>query len=172
MKRTFFAFLVIFMIITAGSCKFFNREKPQFVNNLPTDTAFFSSDFLLADTIVYDVIVKNSDPENKWQEKCLQQFHRKAFIDEIFDAAYKNKIKVYDFYTGKIMQPDQLKELEKQEDFNRDAIGEIRFTEQWYYNPSKKQFNKKVLSLILAYQVFNSDGTSRGYKPAFKVVMN
>lgn len=172
MKKNCFLILAFFIVIAVESCKSFNRDKLQVVKNPPVNATDYSSEYVLADTIVYDVIVKNSNPDDKWQEECLRQFHRKAFIDELFNAAYKNKIKIYDFFTGEIIPPDQLKKIEKQDDYNRDAIGEIRFTEQWYYNPAKNQFNKKILSLVLAYQVFNSDGTSRGYKPVFKILMN
>ena len=92
-------------------------------------------------------------------------------MDEVFEMAYSGKAKVYDFDTNEILTVKQLKKREKEEGFSRDKIGKIQFIESWYLNPDKVTFTKKVSSLVLGYETYDSQGQFRGYLPVFRMVM-
>ncbi len=127
---------------------------------------------LIADTIIYDVIIKNTDPDNKWIEKCLGNLNRSELVDQLFDAVYDNKANAYNFFSGKKLRPADLKRIEKDKDFNRSKIGKLQFTEAWYYDPPKLLMQKRIISITLGHELPGNDGNIIGYKPVFKVYLN
>jgi len=44
--------------------------------------------------------------------------------------------------------------------------------ESWYLNPDKVTVTKKVSSMVLGYETFDSEGEFRGYLPVFRMVLN
>jgi len=137
--------------------------------NIKLDSLEFTS---FADTIICDMVVKNPDPEDMWTEKWLKQLKRKEFIDIIFNEIYKCRLVAYDYYTNKILQPSDVKKIEKQSDFNRNIIGKFQFNETWYYDNKNHSFIKKVNSIIFGYETYDDKGYVKGYKPLFKIVLN
>lgn len=125
-----------------------------------------------ADTITYDVIIKNPDSTDQWKEKCLSNLNRQAFIDKLFAQLYKENLKAYDFSSGQLLQPSKLKKLEANKEFSRSKIGKIQFKEKWYIDFSSGQMYKKVHSIILGYETYNAQGDIKGYKPLFKINLN
>jgi hypothetical protein len=149
------------------------REKPVTSPKRNAVMAFDSTiGYEIADTITYDVIIKNPNPEDMWTEKFLHKLNRKALIDSIFSMAYAGRIKAYNIETNEQLTLRDLKGIEKQPGFNRDNIGGIQFTEAWYFNPVNKTMTKKVLALSLGYDYYSSDSQYIGRKPVFKVYIN
>lgn len=126
--------------------------------------------YSVADTIVADMVVKNPDKEDTWMEKCLQQLQRKDFIDTIFQQLYSHRLIAYDYYTGKPMSINELRNLEKRNDYSREIVGKFQFYEGWYYDPQHKTFIKKVYYIIFGYETYDDKGYVKGYKPMFKIV--
>ncbi len=116
------------------------------------------------------MIIKNVDPDDEWAEKCLRNLNRDKLISIIFDAVYNKLLIPYDFYTNEPIKLSRLRKLEKE--FARDNIGKLQFVEEWTFDETNLQLNKRVNSVLLAYEVFNSAGEVRGYKPAFYVRLN
>lgn len=127
---------------------------------------------LLADTIIYDVIIKNTDPDNKWNEKCIGSLKRDQLIDQLFDAVYNEQADAYNYFSGKKLAPKDLKRLEREKDFKRSKIGKLQFTESWYFDPVNLVMQKKILSVTLGYELPGDDGEIIGYKPVFMINMN
>ena len=95
-----------------------------------------------------------------------------GFGYSIFDAVYSGKYKAYDHFTGSLLSIESIKEMEAQEDFSREDIGKIQFSEVWYFNSENNILNKKVISMVLGLEQYNNFGELKGYKPVFKVYLN
>lgn len=126
----------------------------------------------LADPVIYDMVIKNANPEDDWTEDYLRNLDRDKLIAIIFDAVYDERLVAYDFFTDEPLKIVDLRKLEKEADFSRDKIGKLQFEEEWAFDENNMHFQKKVKSMLLAYEVFNSAGELRGYKPAFYVKLN
>jgi hypothetical protein len=82
---------------------------------------------------------------------------------------YEGKAIAYDHTTGEKMTPGQLEKMEKTEGFSRNNIDMIQFKEIWYLNPATTSFTKKVVSMVLGTQVFDSYHTFIANKAVLRV---
>ncbi|HLW07271.1 MAG TPA: hypothetical protein VKY45_06885 [Marinilabiliaceae bacterium] len=127
-----------------------------------------STENIIADTIIYSVIIRNFDKNDTWAEERLKYTQADKIISTIFDNAYEGKFQVFDYYTNTPLSIEQIKSLESSEEFSRDLIQELQFEEIWFMNDQVDWFHKEVLSINMGYAVYNSDGTQRGLKPVFR----
>jgi hypothetical protein len=127
---------------------------------------------ILADTIVCDMVVRNPYPEDKMTSSWLDCFNHKAFIDSLFDDIYLQKIIAYDFMTGKVLTPNDVRNMEKEPGYSRDIVGKFQFRETWLYNRQNHVMTKKVHSIIFGYETYDENKLVKGYKPLFKVFLN
>nr|WP_321453035.1 hypothetical protein [uncultured Carboxylicivirga sp.] len=127
---------------------------------------------LLADTIIYSVEIKNYDPNDHWKEECLKNFDRSKMVDLLFESVYKHHAQAYNYMTDAPMSVAEIKAIEKEEDFSRDKVGKLQFWEAWYYDENQQIMNKKVLSILVAYEVNTHDGEFLGHKAAFYIKTN
>lgn len=126
---------------------------------------------VVADTIIYDVIVKFRKGEDGWTKNALKNVKLSKFVNEVFEAVYEGKYKAYDHFTNELLSNGDIKEIESNPDYSRDKIGSLQFTELWYYNDQKQLFSKEVLSIAFGSEKYASDGTFRGYTPIFRVYL-
>ena len=77
MKRLFL--IVLFLLYVLGGCKHTptNTEKSGKGNTLPTTGK------VVADSLIYDVIIRSMDPENEWENLRVKGIDRVAFIKQI-----------------------------------------------------------------------------------------
>ena len=167
------AFVLVFFV---NSCKDEATEQKEEINVPPVKTGAFyetnlnsSNSIVIADTIIYDVVIKNAVPEDEWQEFCLKNVDRPAIANIIFNAIYNGKLTAYDYQHENSMTIDQVKELEKE--YSRDKIAKIQFIEEWYFDEEEIKMGKRVNEIMLAYELNNSDGETRGYKAGVKVYL-
>ena len=158
---------LIFLILTIISCKNDIAEKNS-------DSIVSTSQLgnLIADTIIYDVIIKNPNPYDKWTTECLQHLNRTDFVNNIFQAVYNKEVEAYGYFDNDRIKPKKLQKMETNGEIVRDRIGKIQFTEKWYYDRNNLVFNKKILSVVLGEEIISQDSSIRGYKPIFKVDLN
>jgi hypothetical protein len=130
------------------------------------------SGYIIADTITYDVIIKNVDSSKVWNEEFLKYVKRSMIIDSIFAGVYSGRFKPYEFFSGKKLSLKEVKQIEAEDWFSRDAIGKIQFSEVWYSKPGNFSIEKKVFSVVLGVEQFDQFGNLKGYKPVFKVYLN
>ena len=162
---------LIFLLLMAGiSCSSEDTESPSDLSHAQTDS--LSPGWLVADSILYDVVIKNPDPSDEWVNTNLKYLEREKWLDEIFSAIYHKKLKAFDYYTGEELSVRAVKKIEKETDFDRNKIAKIQFTEKWYFDSKTLTMNKKVIHMVIGYEYFNSHGELRGYKAAFTVKMN
>ena len=122
--------------------------------------------------IIYDTYIINRDSTDSWGDECLAGFKRGAMIDYLFDKVYDGRIIPTDYFTGEIIGLNQLKNWETEGLFPRKNISKIQFEEQWIWDKEKSVMVKRILSMTIAYEVFDNTGKSRGQKPIFKLIFN
>jgi hypothetical protein len=124
---------------------------------------------LLADTITYDAIIHNPNPEDQYTEQFLKHLKKEKLIDGIFDAVYSGKMKAYNIFNNKEMSIAEVKEIEKAKGFSRSKIGKVQFTESWFLEENSLSIKKKVIAMAFGYEHINSEGVVDDYKGMFRV---
>lgn len=163
-KLHFIIALISALILFSYACS--NDSASDESKMRPESTTNFTT---IADTIIYDVVIKNPDINDKWTEQCLSKLEKEILIDRIFEAIYDNELIPFDFFEGEKLSISDIKELEKREEFSREKIAKVQFEEIWYFDEKSLKMTKEVYSIMLAYEIYNSFGEIKGYKPAFKV---
>lgn len=122
--------------------------------------------------IIYDTYIINRDSTDTWGDECLAALNRKAMINFVFDKVYKGEIVPTDYFTGEIIGLNKLKTWETEGQFLRKDISKIQFEEQWIWDKENMIMVKRILSMTIAYEVYDNTGKSRGQKPVFKLIFN
>jgi hypothetical protein len=149
-------YIIIGIVIILGAC---NRPT---VKDLPSGESYGK--------IIYDTFIVNRDSTDSWGNESLSAFNRKALIDKIFDAVLDGKITPYDYFSGEKVSIGQIKKMEIGGEFSRDKISKIQFEERWIWDDQKVEMRKEIISMTIAYEVYNNSGVSRGQKPIFKLI--
>lgn len=123
----------------------------------------------IADQIIYDVIIKNPDPQDEWTEKCLGGLNREELVDFIFDGLYGERFKAYDIFDNHMIPVRTIKEMEENGEFTRNQVSKIQFVEDWYVDPGGTSMSKRVTELRLGLEHIDGFGMHLGYNPFFKV---
>lgn len=123
----------------------------------------------LADQIIYDVIIKNPDPQDEWREKCLGGLKRGELVDFIFDGLYDDRFKAYDIFNDKLIPARTIRKMEEDGEFTRDQVSKIQFVEDWYIDPEAYSMSKMVTEVRLGCEHFDGFGMHLGHNPLFKV---
>lgn len=160
MKQIIFSILIISLFIVG--C----QEKREYkIGEKPAIT----SENLVADTIIYSVLIQNFDEFDLWADERLKNTNHKKIIETIFDQAYKGTIDVYDYFSNKKLSIDDIKKIESSKEYSRDIINELQFTEVWYMDTKAQWFYKEIISITLGYPVYDTySGEQRGLKAVFK----
>ena len=158
-------FYVLLISVTVISC-----TQPS--DTLKTEKQDTIPGVMLADTIIYPVIIKNPDSTDLWTGDCLQPLNRTKLTNMVFEAIYKNKAQAYSYFENKPLSIDYIKELEQQENYSRDKVGKLQFWESWYFDEKQQVFTKKVHKILVAYEAIAEDGEIRGYRAAFYIKLN
>jgi hypothetical protein len=124
---------------------------------------------LVANQIVYDVVIKNHDPEDLWTEECLSGLKRQELVDFIFSGIYAGRFGVYDIFSGKAIPPRKIMKMEEDGIFKRDQISKIQFVEEWYVDPELYSMTKKVSEVRLGIEHIDGFGVHLGHNPLFRV---
>jgi len=161
--------IIILIIACITACKQQN-SKPSVTGKAKTlkDTTLLNFQSI-AESIRYDVIIKNPDPDDEWTETCLKGLDREKLVNEVYKAIYAGKVKAYDYYTDEPMSVNQVKEIEKQAESDGAEIAKVQFLEDWFFDPVTFNFYKKVHFIMLAYEILDENGNARNYKAAFYV---
>jgi hypothetical protein len=165
--RTYIKFLFISLLVF--SCKQSPLKEKQPFAKVQADSIRGPA---IADTIIYDVIIHNTNPEDQWAEQCLQYMNEGMLVDSLFNLVYEGKVVAYDFFENRPLSIKEVKKLEAQTGFKRENIGKIQFTERWSFDASRVRFQKDVLAIVLGYDLFDEEGKIRGHKPVFKLTLN
>ncbi len=143
--------ILLMIIILAGACHSPSKDKSSFGK------------------IIYDTFIINRDSTDSWGNECLSNFNRKTLTDKIFTAVFDGKVTPYDYFTNEKITPEQIRKMETDGIFSRKNISKIQFEEKWIWDDEKNEMLKQVISMTIAYEVFDIEGKSRGQKPIFKL---
>ena len=127
---------------------------------------------VVADTIIYGVVLKNTNSNDYWTEDCLKYVDRKKITDIIFNAIYAGRITAYDYYENTPFTIDEIKKIEKENEFKRDRFAQIQFKEEWLFDEINFKMEKRVTSIILGYELYDNNNKVKAYRAAFKVYLN
>jgi hypothetical protein len=148
--------ILLWLIILVGACHHPDKD------NKPAGELFGK--------IIYDTTIINRDSTDVWGAECLSGLNRKVLIDKIFDSVFDGKIVPYDYFTGEKVSPLKIREMEKSGEFSRENISQLKFEERWIWDNEKVEMQKQLVSMTIAYEVYDNAGKSRGHKPIFKLV--
>jgi hypothetical protein len=155
-------------VIVLTSCNTNKNQTPE-IGYIDKDTLNY---VVIADTITYDVIIKNTVKVDPMTDEFLRYLDKTNLIDKVFASIYSGKLIATDYFSGNPLSITEIKVMESEEEYSRESIGKIQFAEVWYFNAEHSVFKKKVISMVLGIEQFNDDGTLRGYKPLFRIYMN
>jgi hypothetical protein len=125
----------------------------------------------VADNIIYDVVVR-AETDDEWDIEKVAGYSGNDMIDSLFESLYSGELKARDYHSGKELSPQDIKIIEKQEGFERNNIGKIQFTEDWYFSPSDNNIEKRVETIVFGYKTNTEDRIGVGYMAAFEIMMN
>ncbi len=146
-------------------------EDPEKVTINISDFKINSEAIKVADSIMYITNVKNPNPEDAYyMDQWLGGAKTKLLADKIFAAVYSKKLNAYNYITGDKMSIEEVKELENE--FKRKDIGQILFTEDWYFDEENLKMYKQVNSIMLAYFRYDDAGNLMGNKAGIRVYLN
>ena len=158
-----FKFIIISLFVIFSACKQ-DEEKIEIKNTV-------SQGAKIADSIMYIANVKNANPADAYyMDEWLKGAKINELANKVFKAVYDGKLKPYSYITGKEMTIEEVKELDTE--YSRKNIGQILFTEDWYFDEENLQMTKTVNSLMLAYFTFDDDGSVKGNKAGIRVYFN
>ncbi len=170
MKKQIILTLTIVALTLSLACNKQKKQATTYTVTPPDSTAI-----LVADSIIYSVVIKNPDSLDAWKDYTLRHLDREKMIKLIFQSVYDKKLTAYSYkdwlYNEKvIIPPDSIKRWEKQ--IGIDRIGKVEFVERWFYSPETNTFYKQVLEMTFGYELYYPNGEVRGYAPVFKVSFN
>lgn len=153
------------LLLLAAACK---QSKPTTADEPAAIVSDSLNGVVVADTIIYDVIISNPNPDDPWAVQCLKGLDHSLLISNIFDMVYSGKAIAYNHQTNEKLTPKQVEEIEAGADYSRDNIGMIQFTEVWFVNPGEVTMTKEVISMVLGYHYGAPDGMML-HKALFRV---
>jgi hypothetical protein len=160
--------MAVCLMIFFTACRKHSSEIPAIASETKSG---IPSGIEVADTIIYQVIISNPNPDDTWTTECLRGLSRKTLVDSIFSMVYDGRLAAVKRETHEKLTIKQLKDIEMADGFSRDKIGMIQFTEAWYLDPATRTMAKKVLAMDLGYNYYTSEGDLVGYKSLFRVEM-
>jgi hypothetical protein len=123
----------------------------------------------VADQIIYDVVIKNHDPEDDWTEKCLAGLKRQELVDFLLDGIYNERFKAFDIFSDKAIPVRKVRKMEENGEFSREQVSKMQFVEEWYIDPENFTMSKRVTEVRLGIEHFDNHGLLLGHNPLFKI---
>ena len=167
-----YLFIVISLFIFACKSEDNGKKETETLKDVNTQVLISGNEATrVADSITYIANVKNPDPaEAYYMDKWLGGAKIKNLADMIFTAVYDGRLKAYNYMTGDEMSLEDVKTLET--DWKRDDIGQILFTEDWFFDSKSLKMYKQVNSVMLAYFRYNENGELLGNQHGIRVYFN
>lgn len=162
MSRVFIS-LAIVLATFFLSCK--NNEGKKSNSDFNTNSAVVKT---IADTIIYDVILRAIDTSDVWSAECLKYLDQKLLISYLFEGVYSEQFTAIEFMGDKILSPAEIKEIENEEGFSRDLVTKVQFKERWYID-SSGNLQKQIISYTLGIEVYSKQNSFLGHKALFVV---
>ena len=167
MKSHLFAFFAI--LVTLSSCG--KSPNPAAASDGSFNQQASVWDGHGGQTIVYNVYLKpivDSGVELE-AEESLANFNREAFVDSLFQSVYYHKARITNFL-GDSLSIEDVKTLEIEDpNYSRDKLAGVQFTEEWFLNPATRHLEKKVISMLVGYEVYDQNGDYCALRPGLVI---
>jgi len=151
------------LVIGLMSCS--GKQEPEDVQSSTVQKGSLQ----VADQIIYDVVIKNHDPEDNWTEECLAGLNRQELVDFIFTGLYEEQFKAFDIFNDDPIPTRKIRKMEEDGEFTRDQVSKIQFVEGWYIDQELYTMTKRVTEVRLGIEHFDGFGMHMGHNPLFKV---
>ena len=159
--RNLFAILIIASFIFG--CSKSNKPTENSTQQLsPGDIT------VIADTIVYDVILRNIDTSDVWEAECLQYLDQKSLVNYLIDGVYSGQFIAIEFMGDKVLSIENVKAIEQENGFSRYRVSKVQFRERWFID-STGNFKKQIISYTLGIEVYSKQNTFLGHEALFVV---
>jgi hypothetical protein len=163
------------MLVLVSSCKNMNKKestKSASTGSEKITSTEVSSDLIvIGKDIVTEVIVKPDTLGDPWEVEKVKNYTGTRMLTNLFENIYSKKLTVYDIMTGKPLDPEAVRKIEKEFGSDLSRIGKLQFLEDWYFNPSTNKIIKKIKSVSFAYELKRGSGLPVGYKALFSLNM-
>ena len=147
-----------------------NNQKPSVSKN-SDKSSILNGAIVLTDSLIYGIATRASQNVDSSELVAFNSFLQGDLIDYLFKEIYSEKLKAYDFFSGKELSVDEVKEIEKSEGFKRSKIGKVQFNEQWIVDKNGMLF-KRVNSMTLGIEHYSVQGTFLNYNALFTIRFN
>lgn len=146
-----------------------------------------SHDEPITERIVYDVSIKNNDPNADWWDNSLPGPYRDKLISRMMEDATSGKVAVFSAI-GKKLTMDEIKNIGAEtisatfqradppydsydtivrQELDLRNVTRIRFLEEWRFDNKNKLIEKKILGMAPMTESYDLDGNLRGYEALF-----
>ena len=168
MKKIVYALIILSGILIFNfSCK--NSTVKEVPKSITGSSELSSGLILVGKDIITEVILKPDTLGDPWEVEKVKNFNGKLLFPNLFENIYNKKVTVYDIFTGKPLNPQDVRKIEKEIGNDHSKIGKIQFLEDWYFNPLNDQIIKKIKSASFAYEIQRQAGLPTGYKALFRL---
>ena len=123
---------------------------------------------LIADPIIYEVIVKAPNEEDDWLNECLENTKSAYLVKQVLKEVRAGNLKAYDYYDNRELSVREIEQIINDNDLNG-RTGKIQFEENWYWDKEALQLRKEVHKLMFGFEIFDATGKLRGYKASFVI---
>ncbi len=145
------------------------------------------SEEIITERIVYDVSIKNTDPNADWWDNSLPGPYRDKLISRMMDEAVSGKVAVFSAI-GKKLTIAEIKNIGTEtisatfqradspydsydtiirQELDLRNITRIRFLEEWRFDSKNHLIDKKILGMAPMTESYDPDGNLRGYEALF-----
>ena len=159
-KANILLLIALFASLTFASCNSSDNKKIDKTAPIKGDT--------IANPITYEVLIKNPDIDDEWKSECLENTNVELMAKDIIMAVIDGKLKAFDYYDNHLLSKSEIKAILKKNG-EQSHIGNIQFKEEWYWDRSSFQLQKKVKSIMFGYEILDKNNKVRGYRASFVV---
>jgi hypothetical protein len=142
---------------------------------------------IITERIVYDVCIKNTDPNADWWDNSLPGPYRDKLISRMMEDATSGKVAVFSGI-GKKLTIAEIKNMGTEtisatfqradppydsydtiirQELDLRNVTRIRFLEEWRFDNKNHLIGKKILGMAPMTESYDSDGNLRGYEALF-----
>lgn len=143
--------------------------------------------------IQYDVNIVTPDAEMDWWVQNIEGASREKFVKQLFKQAQHGEVKVYDFFSYKLLTKKEVGDILKTIDtisveramppydlvdtvivkeVRMSDIKKIRFLEEWQMDEQSLEFTKAVSGICPMVEKLDANGEIRGNKPLFWIFLD
>lgn len=127
---------------------------------------------IIATDIVTEVIIRPDPEGDPWDAEKVAGYRGDPLVESIFSRIYEGTLTVYDYHSGEPLTPADVKKIEGEFENDRNKIGKLSFTEDWFYYPDENRIEKRTKAVTFGYELYNNVGKVYAYRAAFRADLN